>query len=382
MNGASKLLLSLVVGGLAVGGCAVGPNYHEPKTKAPPAFGEAHNGPTTQPVVAVDLTQWWTTFNDPELNSLIQRSVASNLTLLSAEARVRQARAQLGIERAELFPMVSVDGAASKSRASKNTVASGTGGTFAGNPESELYQGGFDAGWEIDVFGGTRRSIEAASADLYAQVDARRFALVTLLGEVAHDYVTLRGLQRQLALTYSNLKSQQDTVSLTQSRFKAGLDSDLDVAEAEANVATTAADVPTLEIQVQQTIHQLSILLGEEPMALAAELEKDTPIPPTPLEIPVGLPSDLLRRRPDVMEAERQLAESTANIGVAVANLFPKFSLTGSLGQQSARFGLIARADSTYWSIGPTVTWNVFNANQLVNQVRVSNALQQQALLN
>jgi NodT family efflux transporter outer membrane factor (OMF) lipoprotein len=380
MNGASKLLLSLVVGGLAVGGCAVGPNYHEPNVKAPPAFGESHNGPTTQPAIALDLTQWWTTFNDPELNSLIQRSVASNLTLLSAEARVRQARAQLGIERSELFPMVNLDGAASKSRASRNATSPPLAGSV--NPEGEMYQGGFDAGWEIDVFGGTRRSIESASADLYAQVDARRFVLVTLLAEVAHDYVTVRGLQRQLALTYSNLKSQQDTVSLTRSRFKAGLDSDLDVAEAEANVATTAADIPTLQIQIQQTIHQLGILLGQDPMAVAAELEKDAPIPPSPTEIPVGLPSDLLRRRPDVMEAERQLAESTANIGVAVANLFPKFSLTGSLGQQSARFGLIARADSTYWSIGPTVTWNVFNANQLVNQVRVSNALQQQALLN
>jgi outer membrane protein, multidrug efflux system len=384
MNGASKLIRTLVVGGLVVaGGCAVGPNYHEPDVKAPKAFGESHAGPTTQPAIALDMTQWWKTFNDAELNSLIDRSVAGNLDLLTAEARVRQARAQLGIERAELFPMVNIDGQATKSRASRNAEANAPGFVNSGfRPESELYQAGFDAGWEIDVFGGTRRAIESAKADLYAQVDARRLALVTLMGEVAHDYVALRGFQRQLALTYSNLKSQQDTVSLTQSRFKAGLDSDLDVAEAQANVATTAADIPTLEIQVQQTIHALSILLGEEPMALAAELEKDAPIPPSPTEIPVGLPSDLLRRRPDVMQAERQLAESTANIGVAVANLFPKFSLTGTLGQQTARFGLIARADSTYWSIGPTVTWNVFNANQLVNQVRVSNALQQQALLN
>ena len=214
MNGASKFTLSLLVGA-GIAGCAVGPNYHEPATTAPASFGEAHSGPTTQPAVAVDLTQWWTTFNDPELNSLIQRAVNGNLTLLTAEARVRQARAQLGIERANLFPMVTASGQATKSRDSKNTTATVQGNTnsgfFGGSPEHELYQAGFDAGWEIDVFGGTRRAIEAARADLYAQVDGRRFALVTLLGEVAHDYVTLRGLQRQLALTNSNVKSRGRT---------------------------------------------------------------------------------------------------------------------------------------------------------------------------
>jgi NodT family efflux transporter outer membrane factor (OMF) lipoprotein len=247
--------------------------------------------------------------------------------------------------------------------------------------QRELYDAHFDAGWEIDVFGGTRRSIEAASADLEAQVNARRNVLVTVTAEVARDYITLRGAQRQLDLTYSNLKTQQDSLDLTRSRFNAGLTSDLDVARAQAQVATTAAQIPTLEIQIKQTIHALSILLGQEPMALAEELGKPTPIPPTPSEIPVGIPSELLRRRPDVRQAERQLQAATARIGVAVAQMFPRFSLTGTLGQQSGKFSLIARADSTYWSWGPTVSWRVLDFNQLRNEVRVANAQQEAALV-
>ena len=373
---------------LAMSGCMVGIDYKRPKTHAPETFGEAHQGPTTQPVADVDLSEWWKTFNDPELESLIHRAIESNYTLLTAEARVRQARAQLGATSAILFPTLDFNGSASKSQNSANgastagpeSIPGGRGGTGF-FPRPTLYQAGFDAGWEVDVFGGTRRAVEAASADLESQVEARRNTLITVVAEVARDYIILRGLQTQLALTYSNLKSQQDTLGLTKSRFNAGLTSDLDVANAQAQVSTTAAQIPTVEIQVRQTIHQLGILLGQEPMALAEELGKTAPIPPTPSEIPVGIPSQLLRRRPDVRQAERLLEESTANIGVAVAELFPKFNLTGSLGQESGRFALLARGDSTFWSIGPTVSWRIFDFGQLRNQVRVSNALQEQALL-
>lgn len=381
MKKALKLGVTLLLSA-AVGGCAVGIDYKRPKVATPTAFGEAHRGPTTQAVAVVDLAHWWTTFNDPEMESLIQRAIASNLDLLTAEARVRQARAQLGVEQAFLFPTVDTSVSATKSQSSRN-VGGFNNQAGAGDRRVDLYQGGFDAGWEIDVFGGTRRAIEAASADLESQVDARRNVLVSVTAEVARDYILLRGDQAQLTLTYSNLKSQQDTLDLTRSRFKAQLVSDLDVANAQANVATTASQIPALQIQIKQTIHALGILLGQEPMALAAELEKTAPIPPTPSEVPVGVPSDLLRRRPDVRQAERQLASATANIGVAVAQLFPKFSLTGSIGQESTRLGLIARADgSSFWSIGPTVSWRIFDANQLRDQVRVQNALQEQALLN
>lgn len=384
-----KLKLAAVLAlSAAVSGCAVGVNYKTPEEHAPEKFGEAHNGPTTQPSTALDLGQWWTTFNDHELQSLISRAIENNLDILQAEARVREARAQLGAQQSLLFPTVDANMSASKSQGSRNagtgfnsggTNSTGLNGT---QRRAELYSGSFDAGWEIDVFGGTRRSIEAASASLEGQVDARRFVLVTVTAEVARDYLLLRGYQQQLALTESNLKSQKDTLELTRSRFNAGLTSDLDVAQAQANAATTASQIPTLEIQIKQTIHAISLLLGQEPMELAAELGKDAPIPPVPSEIPVGLPSELIRRRPDVRQAERTLAASTANIGVAVSQLFPKFSLTGSIGQQSGRFGLIALADqSSFWSIGPTVSWRIFDAFALRNQVRVANAQQEQALL-
>jgi NodT family efflux transporter outer membrane factor (OMF) lipoprotein len=366
----------------------VGLDYQKPQASAPKNFGESHPGPTTQPAADLDLTQWWKTFNDPELDSLIERSVKSNYTLLQAEARVRQARAQLGVEWGTEFPTLSLDGQFTRSQTRRlNSTASGgaipgarAGGGGLGR-QSSLYQGGFDAGWEIDVFGGNRRAIEAASATLESEVEARRNTLITLVAEVARDYVLLRGYQAQLKLTQSNVKSEQDTLELTKSRFNAGLVSDLDVAQAQASVATTLAEEPTLQIEIRQTIHALSLLLSQEPMALSEELSIDKPIPPVPSEIPVGLPSELIRRRPDVRQAERALAASTANIGVNVANLFPKFNLVGSAAQSSYHFSVIARDQASIWSIGPTVTWQILDYYQLQSQVRVANAEQEQALL-
>jgi NodT family efflux transporter outer membrane factor (OMF) lipoprotein len=369
----------------------VGLDYNTPKTKSPEKFGEI---PATRPTgEPIDVAYWWKSFNDPELNKLVDRAIVNNNTLLEAEMRVRQARAQLGVEWGTEFPTLSVNAGANRSQNSltvnpasglgtnrRTNAALTTGGTAASAHRYNLFNGGFDASWEIDVFGGNRRAIESATYDLQAQVNARRYALVTLTAEVAQDYVMLRGYQAQLKLTKDNAKSEEDTLKLTQSRFKAGLVSDLDVAQAEASVATTVAEEPTLEIEIKQEIHALSILLGEQPMALAEELITEKPIPPVPTEIPVGLPSDLLRRRPDVMESERQLAEATANIGVAVAQLFPKFSLTGSLGQESSRLGLIARSASSIWEIGPSMSWQILDYNQLQSQVRVSNAEQQEAL--
>jgi NodT family efflux transporter outer membrane factor (OMF) lipoprotein len=389
----SRIVLSTCA--LLIGGCAVGLDYQKPKTKAPDHFGESHLGPTTQPSPELDLTQYWKTFNDAELDSLIERAVKNNYTLLQAEAVVRQGRAQLGVEWGTEFPTLSLNGQFTRSQTRRigstaaggsfATGGSGATGTSAGGSglgrQSSLYQGGFDAGWEIDVFGGNRRAIEAASDTLESQVESRRNTLITLVSEVARDYVLLRGYQEQLKLTQSNVKSEQDTLELTKSRFNAGLVSDLDVAQAQASVATTLAEEPTLQIEIRQTIHALSLLLSQEPMALSAELSIDKPIPPMPSEVPVGLPSELLRRRPDVRQAERALASSTANIGVNVANLFPKFNLVGSAAQSSYHFSVIARDQASIWSIGPTVTWQILDYYQLQSQVRVANAQQEQALL-
>lgn len=381
----------------ALTGCTVGPNYKRPAVAVPASF--AAESSTTQP--SVDLARWWTTFNDPALDALIDRAVASNLDLRLATARLREARALRGVAGADLFPDVNVSGSYTRSRASENAfdfdgAGGGTGGGGNGggaNPgfgnfavpgeERDLYQAGFDANWEVDVFGRVRRSVEAANADIGAAVEGRRDALVTLLAEVARNYVEVRGFQRRIDIARANLKTQQDTLELTGARFKAQLISELDVTRADAQVATTAAQIPALEAQRNQAAHRLAVLLGQEPGALLNELfsAAQPTIPSGPPEVPVGLPSDLLRRRPDVRRAERELAAATARIGVATADLFPRFSLTGSLGLQSEEFNDLASLDSRFFSIGPSVSWPVFDAGRIRSNIRVQDARQEQALV-
>ena len=195
-----------------------------------------------------------------------------------------------------------------------------------------MWQAGLDATWEIDIFGGTRRNLEAATADLEAAVEDRRDVLVTLVGDVGTNYINLRGLQQQIDIARENLEAQKHTADITQKRHDAGFVGGLDVANANAQVATTAATIPVFESSARAAIYSLGVLLGREPAALAQDLAKTAPIPPTPPEIPVGLPSELLRRRPDIRRAEAQIHAATARIGVATSDLFPKFNLAGSYG--------------------------------------------------
>jgi NodT family efflux transporter outer membrane factor (OMF) lipoprotein len=384
---------------LFLAGCAVGPDYHPPKTEVPAAFQAAP--PPTNPApatVAPDssfgLERWWRNLHDPLLDRLIAEAVATNLDVRLAEARVREARAQLQATRAGLFPTADASAAYTRSRVSQNSgilgatssstssSASQTSSSGLSYPlTSSLYQAGFDASWELDVFGGTRRQIESARDTLEAQTEARRNVLVTLLGEVAQTYAALRGYQQQLIIVRTNLNAQQDTLNLQRSKLQAGIATDLDVANAEAQAASTESQIPTLQTQIQQAIHQLSVLLDREPAALTGQLETPAPVPQGPPTIPPGLPSDLLRRRPDVRQAERLLAAATANIGVATADLFPKFSLTGSAGLESVSLNSFANAGSRFWSFGPSVTWRIFAAGQIRANIRVQDARQQEAFI-
>lgn len=403
--------------GVVIAGCEVGPNYKAPAPNLTPAYREATTRPTSQPVAtmqAVDLVHWWTTLHDPELNSLIARAAEANLDLQAAAARVRQARAERGVVASSLFPTVNATGSYShslrsggvSSSSSFNTngttggttttgggttttgggTTTGTGSTVsAGGGSSasptDLYEAGFDATWEIDVFGGIRRQVESSDASIQAAVEDLRDVQVTLLAEVATDYITLRGLQHQLEFTYENARTQRDTLDLTNQKFKAGLASRLDVAQVEALVATTEAQVPQVEAQVRQQIHALGTLLAVDPGALTDELMPSANIPLGPPQIPPGIPSDLLRRRPDIRRAERQLAAATANVGVAVADLFPRFSLTGSLGLESNKFKNTFNYGSRFYSIGPSVSWPILDFGRIRSNIDVQNALQQQALL-
>jgi NodT family efflux transporter outer membrane factor (OMF) lipoprotein len=369
---------------LVASGCAVGPNYKKPDVHVPAAWHEAHSDGVNSR--AADLARWWTKFNDPLLNSLVERAVRSNLDLRLAEARIREARAARAVTAAGEWPAVDVSGSYSRNRASENAVGSRFQGavvspTAGGSrAEQDLYRSGFDASWEIDVFGGVRRSVEAADATIEATIEERRNTLVTLLGEVAKNYIDLRGFQRRLEVARANLKTQQETLELTKVRFDAGLASDLDVAQAEAQVNTTAAQIPTLESSLKQVSHRLDVLLGSEPGALWGDLSHEGEIPSLPPEVLIGLPSELLRRRPDIGRAERQLAAATAQIGAAVADLFPKFSLTGTAGFQSISASDWFTGPSRFWSIGPTIRWPVFDAGRIRANIEVRNAQQEQAL--
>jgi NodT family efflux transporter outer membrane factor (OMF) lipoprotein len=246
--------------------------------------------------------------------------------------------------------------------------------------DQNLFQAGFDATWELDVFGGVRRGVEAADDDIAAAEWNWRDTLVTLLSEVARNYVDCRSLQRRIAIANQNIVSQRETLNLTKTRFKAGLTGELDVVRAEAQLATTESQVPTLETSLKQVIHQLGVLLGQPPEALLAELSAEAPIPLVPPELPVGLPSDLLRRRPDVRRVERQLASATALIGQAMADLFPKFSLTGSFGWQSAEANKLFKARSDTWSVGPGVQWPIFEGGRIMANIEFQNAFQEEAM--
>jgi len=389
VSGGGKLWISVIVASL--GGCMVGPDYKRPEVSVPGDWSESTaGGPTAQ---AAGVARWWKTLGDPVLDSLVARAVESNSDLKIAAARIREARALRRIVSAGEWPTVNSSGAYRRSKQSESTefaqIASGFAGggvpagagSFGGfGKEMDLWQGGFDASWELDVFGGVRRAVEAADAEVAAVEESRRDVLVALLAEVGQNYVELRGLQKQIGIVQANVKSQQEMVELTRARFKAGLTGELDVVRAEAQVALTRSQLPVVEALSRRAIHRLGVLTGQWAGALSEELSKAGAIPGVPAVVPVGLPSELLRRRADVRRAERQVAAATARIGVATADLFPKFSLTGGIGLQSNKFKTLGNWDSRFWSIGPGVSFPVFDRGKIRANIQVQNARQEQAL--
>lgn len=408
--------------GLGLSACTVGPNYKEPKSRLEPKFGETQTASATQPsrptTRPIQITEWWATFHDPQLDSLIERAISKNPNLVQAESRILEARAERIIAGAGELPTVNVGAGYLHARGSKNVTfplsafggsssksrgkdapsrvgtpspvnqgqLGNTGGTLGGGvPQSplgggglpgvttDLYQAGFDASWEIDVFGGVRRSIEAANADYEAAIEDRRDVFISLLAEVARNYIELRGFQREIQIAQENLHAQQQSLGLTEDRFRAGVTTQLDVARARAEVATTAAGIPSLDSQVHASAHRIAVLLGEPPMALMTELLRPQPIPPAPGEVPLGVPADLLRRRPDIRRAERQLAAATARVGQATAQLYPRFTILGSFGFDASKFARVANWPSYYYSIGPGVTWPIFDAGRIRANIRVEN---------
>jgi NodT family efflux transporter outer membrane factor (OMF) lipoprotein len=365
------LLIAFVT--MVLFGCsAVGPDYKTPALSAPAEWSQnPQGGIATATPDAQMLAQWWRTLGDPDLSDLIERATAGNLDLKTAQARVREARARRGVAQAGFFPSLNAGGSATRSRGSEQ---------LGGGESQDLYRLGFDASWELDIFGRVRRSVEAAQGDLEASEADYHDVLVSLVAEVALNYVEARTLQTQLEVAEENLNSQQETLQLTQWRFEAGLVSRLDVEQARGNLESTRAQLPKLRSAIEEAKNRLAVLLGAYPGALESQLGPRKPIPEAPAEVAIGVPAETLRRRPDVRRAERQLAAQTARIGVATADLYPTFSLPGSIGLEALTTNRFFNTANRAWSIAGSFAWPIFRGGAIRENIEVQNALQEQAL--
>ena len=405
MNEKTKRRLGFVAGLAAasvVAGCTVGPDFKRPDSASPGSWfagpKEAVRQPPSLPVAEPVDPNWWTLFNDPVLTGLERRVAAENLDVKVAGVRLAESRAQLGVARAGLFPTLGANTSYTRQQPSNNglfavvpsaagaTGASGASGTSTGGVRGkglqpfDLWQGGFDASWEVDLWGGVRRTVESATASSEAATEAKRSVLLSSLAEVARDYIQLRGVQTQLQIARDNVRTARQSLNLTQQRAEGGVTTDLDVANASAQLRSTLAQIPTLEQQEAQLINALS--LGQPPNALRADLTTAKPVPPVPPRVPVGLPSELARRRPDIRQAEAQLHAATADIGVAQANFYPSLNLTGSFGLQSLQLNKVFDLTSKQYALGPGLTIPIFQGGQLRSTLQLREAQQQEAAVN
>jgi NodT family efflux transporter outer membrane factor (OMF) lipoprotein len=337
----------------------------------------------TTAVIGPATEQWWKFFEDPELNSLVTRAIETNLDLKLAAARVQEARANRGVARSVALPQLTGTATASRQRQITEGFVpnqTGTGGSLQTLPdETSLFSGLVDMSWEIDLFGGIRRQVQAAQADLTAQQEDRRNVLISLLGDVATNYAQVRGYQMRLKIARHNIATQEDTLKLTRDLVNAGQATERDVAQSEALLETTRASLSLLDSGLQTAIHRLGVLLGLEPGALAGELAASAPLPLTPPEVPVGLPSDLLKRRPDIRRAEAQLVAATARMGQAKADYFPTLSLTGSAGREGTELRALTLGLSNVFSIGPSINLPIFTGGKIRSNVAVQTARMKQA---
>ncbi len=390
----------------ALASCVVGPNYQPPKADVPGKFTNAAPAESGSPA---DLSVWWRQFNDPVLDRLIDEALAANLDVMSAVSRIAQAREQETIQGAAGLPSANALGSALRLHSNSNPFAQLFGGAAGGQRPSgssssgsstgsesgaataapasgssggtnlKFYSVGFDATWEIDLFGGVARNVESANAKEEAAVWALRDAEVTLTAEVARDYFSLRADQGRIAIINTELERQRNTVAVVTAKAQTGFVTYLDVNQLTAQEADTASQIPPLEAQANANIDALGVLLGRTPESLVVELSQTGTSPGAPAALPVGLPAELIRRRPDIREAERYLASATAEVGAAVAQLYPKLDLIGLASFGSMSFGsLLSTKNLSYGGLGD-ITWPIFTAGRLQANVRVNKDLENQA---
>jgi NodT family efflux transporter outer membrane factor (OMF) lipoprotein len=374
-------VLLTVLFGLSLTACAIGPNYHRPLVSTP-AQWTASEARGTAPGVRIETDQWWQSFHDAQLDSLVRRAVAANYDLVLATARVDEARAARGLARSTYSPQINGGVSASRDRQLGVGLLQSPGGVSVKRFPYEIneYSGDLSLSWELDLFGRIRRGVEAATADLAASERDRRNVLIALLSDVARYYAELRGFQLRLEIARKNVAIAQDTVALTRQRADAGLATERDVAQAQAQLESVRAQIPALNTNIQVSIHRLGGLLAQQPGALQQELATSAPVPPTPPQVPTGVPSDLLQRRPDVQRAEAQLAAATARVGEAKAEYFPRFTLLGSAGRQATQLHDLTLGLGNFFSAGPSVSVPVFTGGKIRSNVAIQDARVKQAL--
>ncbi|NGX39589.1 MAG: Toluene efflux pump outer membrane protein TtgI [Chlamydiae bacterium] len=372
---------------LFLAGCTLGPDHCPPEVCMPERFKE-------EPELAekIDYTDWWKQFNDPLLDTLIDEALCCNLDLRIALRRIEEVRGLFRIDSSRLFPQISGNMVAIRSRRSANLtsdIIESTGAPteifatdFTGALIDNFFQVGFDAIWELDFFGRNRKRAEAAFHDFEATQEEALFIQVSLLSDVARNYIEICTLQRQILIQKEQIVRSRELLELAESRYAAGLTSYVDVQRATAALETRTSELPLLQEARGQTIHALAVLLGCPPESFLKRFDTCNCVPIAMGRIPSGLPSELLCRRPDIRRADRELAAATARIGEAKADFFPQFSLTGSFGSQSNLLDKLFVWPSRFWSIGPSMVWELFTGGRLVAQVKVANERQKQAILN
>ncbi|MCK9684247.1 efflux transporter outer membrane subunit [Scleromatobacter humisilvae] len=388
-----------------VGACTMGPNFHRPETTPPPSWAGAASAPAdlpSKPVArAYDGRLWWSVFRDPMLDGLVDEAVRQNLDLQTAALRIEEARAQRGSAASQGLPQVNGSGIGGRQRASKNGLASaltggasqqgsssaGAGGSAATpapapSPYSDLFDVGFDATWELDLWGKVRRGVEAADASIVSAEQARGDAMVSMTAEVARTYLSLRGAQRQRAIVLADIDDEQQLLKLTNSRANNGFSSQADAVQQQAQLSASQAQLPPIDQNIDQAMNRLALLLALPPGALADRLgplpQDDVALPP---EVPVGLPGDLLRRRPDILKSEADLHAATAKVGQAKAQLFPSITLGGTAGLQSIHADSLTDWASRFWVGGAQVSIPIFEGGKLKAQIRTADAQMKEAAL-
>jgi NodT family efflux transporter outer membrane factor (OMF) lipoprotein len=372
----------------------VGPNYKPPETTMPEKFTESEEG-MADGSSSSDLCHWWKQFDDPFLDSLIAEAVRGNYDFRIAVEKIAQVRANYRVVASYLWPEIDLNAVAVRSRNSQNFFSSGNSTSTSGSllpTFQNFFQVGFDAIWEFDFFGKFGRSKKAAYYSWEASRENAQAVLISIVSEVARSYVNICALQKTIELTMKKVQADEEELMLTAELFEAGLTSEIQVEGMVANLESGRASLTVLKTSLKQAIYGLAVLLGRQPESLASEFNELHPLPVTWNKVPVGLPSDLLRRRPDIKQAELQLAAATEQIGVAVADLFPHISLTGitfaggalagsGYGYESGTLNKLLKPASRAWSIGPAIRWDVIDFGRTYGNIAVQNSLQKQALL-